>query len=72
VANLDNKVISTLIIDNSNTQWVGTENGLTVYNGSSWSAVSQSLPDNYVTAIAFDKDDGSAWIGTKKGLVNVK
>jgi ligand-binding sensor domain-containing protein len=51
--------------------WAGTENGLKVYNGVDWSDNSDLLPDKFVTAIAFDTD-GSAWIGTKKGLVNLK
>lgn len=50
--------------------WVGTRNGLTVFNGTDWNLVS-GLPDPYVTSIAYDSN-GSAWIGTKKGLVNIQ
>ena len=51
--------------------WVGTEKGLSVFNGSSWSTVTENLPDMYVTSIAFDQD-GSAWVGTRKGLTNIR
>jgi hypothetical protein len=51
--------------------WVGTENGITIFNGSTWANNTHSLPDPFITAIAFDAD-GSAWVGTKKGLVNIK
>jgi len=54
-----------------NKMWAGTENGLAVFNGSSWTDKSDKLTNKFVTAIAFDKD-GSAWIGTKKGFVNIK
>jgi ligand-binding sensor domain-containing protein len=52
--------------------WVGTENGLAVFNGTSWTNITSKLTSNkFVTAIAF-KADGSALIGTKKGLSEVK
>lgn len=46
--------------------WCGTEDGISIYNGSAWSASTVALPNNFVTAIAFK--DGKVWIGTKKGL----
>jgi ligand-binding sensor domain-containing protein len=49
--------------------WAGTENGIAVFNGSTWSAFSASLPNPFVTAIAFENN--KAWIGTKKGLVSI-
>jgi ligand-binding sensor domain-containing protein len=52
--------------------WAGTEKGLSIFNGTTWSTVTADLPDLFVTAIAFDKVDGSAWVGTKKGIVNIK
>jgi ligand-binding sensor domain-containing protein len=50
--------------------WAGTEYGISVYDGTSWSALSVNLPNKYITAIAFDKN-GVTWIGTKKGLVSI-
>jgi len=51
--------------------WVGTEQGLAKYDGSTWTKITTGLPNLFVTAIAFDKN-GSAWIGTKQGIVNIK
>jgi ligand-binding sensor domain-containing protein len=51
--------------------WVGTENGIAVFNGTNWTNEPHSLLNPFITAIAFDKD-GNAWIGTKKGLVVIK
>jgi len=50
--------------------WVGTKNGISVYDGNSWTPKTASLPDPFVTAIAFDQD-GQAWIGTNKGLIGM-
>jgi ligand-binding sensor domain-containing protein len=47
--------------------WAGTENGISIYDGENWSASTAALPNNFVTAIAFDKNN-KAFIGTKKGL----
>lgn len=51
--------------------WVGTEQGLAIYDGVNWTAITNGLSNLFVTAIAFDKN-GSAWVGTKMGLVNIK
>lgn len=47
--------------------WVGTEKGIAIFNGTSWTTKTTNLANLFVTAIAFNKD-GNAWIGTKKGL----
>jgi len=52
--------------------WVGTDKGLSIKNGASWTTMTENLPSVYINAIAFDKEDGSAWVGTKLGLVNIK
>ena len=52
--------------------WVGTDKGISIYDGTTWSTHTENLPDLYISSIAFDKTDGSAWVGTKKGLVIVK
>lgn len=52
--------------------WAGTENGLAVFDGTIWTDMTSKLTTNtFVTAIAFNTD-GSALIGTKKGLNVVK
>jgi ligand-binding sensor domain-containing protein len=50
--------------------WVGTEMGISIFDGFIWTTLTASLPDNYITAIAFESN-GNAWIGTKKGLVSI-
>jgi ligand-binding sensor domain-containing protein len=49
--------------------WVGTENGISIFDGTNWTNYTATLPDNFVTAIAF-QSNGKVWIGTKKGLVS--
>lgn len=50
--------------------WIGTRNGIGIYDGSEWKTVTDGLPDLKVNAIAFD-EDGSAWVGTPKGIVHI-
>ncbi|MFH0756732.1 MAG: two-component regulator propeller domain-containing protein [Bacteroidota bacterium] len=50
--------------------WVGTRQGLAVYDGTHWETITAGLPGLWVSSIAFDAD-GSAWVGTKKGLVHI-
>jgi ligand-binding sensor domain-containing protein len=47
--------------------WVGTENGLAIFDGNNWTVLSATLTNPFVTAIAFD-ENGKKVIGTKKGL----
>ncbi len=51
--------------------WVGTRQGLAVFNGTDWEIITAGLPDLSVTSIAFDEDK-SAWVGTKKGLAHIQ
>ncbi len=46
--------------------WCGTENGISVFNGTNWNTSTEILTNNFVTAITFQGN--IAWIGTKKGL----
>ncbi len=53
--------------------WIGTENGLNRYNGTSFkiyrplSPQKHNLSDAYITSIARDRK-GNIWVATKKGL----
>src|ERR1051326_7922192 len=61
--------IQSLMIDRFGKKWVGTDNGLAVYNDTNWTIYNTSnsgLPNNSVRAIAFDDSD-HAWIGTYFG-----
>jgi ligand-binding sensor domain-containing protein len=48
--------------------WVGTENGISVFDGVSWQTSEIVLPDPFVQAIQINSN-GTVFIGTKKGLV---
>jgi ligand-binding sensor domain-containing protein len=63
-------IIHCIAEDNSGKIWVGTQNGISIFDGTTWSASSVSLPNKSVTAIAFDTNK-KVWIGTKKGLVEI-
>jgi len=50
--------------------WIGTENGIYIFNSTMWTKSTATLPNQFVTAIAFDST-GKAWIGTKKGITSI-
>jgi|GEM_PF-924633 len=52
--------------------WMGTDNGLSMYDGTSFYnyTVSEGLNSNFISALAED-EKGRIWIGTKGGGVNV-
>jgi len=65
--------ISTLLQDRDGFLWVGTQGGLSRYDGSrfvTWTAA-EGLPDDVVTALAEDRE-GRVWIGTDSGAVAVR
>lgn len=63
-----NSVLS-IIQDRDGYLWVGTRNGLNLFDGARfkvWKA-SDGLPDNMVTALAVDRGN-NIWIGTPRGI----
>ncbi len=61
-----------LSIDAADGLWVGTRQGLTRFDGTTWqSYAGDVLPDGRVTAVA-TQPEGSVWIGTTLGLVRYK
>lgn len=66
---LPNPRVHSIAEDANGNIWCGTENGLSIFDGSNWTVPAVSLPNNFITAIAFDGN--KAWIGTKKGLFEV-
>jgi ligand-binding sensor domain-containing protein len=67
--------VSTLIFDEYQNLWIGTANGLVVYNGSTWNvydSLNSPLPGNHVSALTIGKDS-SLWIGTRfSGLSRIQ
>lgn len=61
--------VKSLAIDQQKRKWIGTDNGLAVFNDTSWVIYNTSnsgLPDNTVIAVVPD-DNGNIWIGTMQG-----
>jgi len=62
--------VSTLLQDGCGFLWIGTQGGLSRYDGArfvTWTTA-EGLPDDVVTALA-EAGDGTVWIGTDSGTV---
>lgn len=67
---LTSSVVTALALDADGRVWVGTRNGVTVYNGDQptfLQAANTALIDNRVTALASDPT-GRVWVGTESGV----
>jgi ligand-binding sensor domain-containing protein len=71
---LANNVINSLVVDNEDQVWIGTEAGLNVISpdGSQvhYGNVNSSLRNDYISTISFD-DQNRLWIGTGNGLARL-
>ncbi|MBA4406456.1 hypothetical protein C0389_04200 [bacterium] len=65
---LNSNIITDMIIDSKERMWVGTPEGLSVFNGVTWQSYDDKLPSLTVTALEEDPF-GNIWIGTNNGLV---
>ncbi len=72
----DNHVFCVLV--DSNRIWVGTDNGLGLYENSTWKvfrpdpdAKEHSLAHQAVLSLALDKNTGDVWAGTMGGLSRI-
>ena len=66
---IDNNVIS-IVIDNSNNWWFGTTNGLSRFNGITWTnftVESDKIISNTIKFLAIDID-GTIWFASDEGL----
>jgi len=66
---LPSSIVSEIIQDRSGDLWMGTDNGLSRYDGISFTTftVADGLPSNKVNTLLQDRD-GHLWIGTEEGL----
>jgi ligand-binding sensor domain-containing protein len=66
---LASNYVNAIFEDSKGNVWIGTPQGLSVYNGSAFTnyTTSDGLLDNNIYAIAEDKD-GAIWVGTGNGL----
>jgi len=64
--------IWSIAFDHGGVLWAGTETGLSIYDGKTWTALTvfnSGLPAAGVNAVAIDHG-GFAWIGTSNGLAS--
>lgn len=64
----------TVLEKDANGTWVGTEDGLSHFDGTNWihfNESNSSLPTNAITALHLDAD-GGLWVGTYNGLAYCK
>src|SRR6056297_1134869 len=61
--------INTVIVDHENKKWIGTAQGLNVFDNNQWVSFTQTdgLVGNDVKSL-LDNGEDSLWIGTAKGL----
>ncbi len=70
---LSNNVVTCILKDRMGFLWLGTDNGLNRYDGSSFTIYqhqngdSGTLPDNRITSL-FEDSKGRLWVGTANGL----
>lgn len=68
---LSNNAINDILIDNAKKVWIGTRNGLNLFDGSngfeSWTVQSQ-FPNALIYSLQDDLE-GNLWIGTNDGMV---
>jgi streptogramin lyase len=64
---LTSNIVKYLYVDKTNKLWIGLENGLFVYDGSSFINYSSQVNSRYITSIISD-NSGAVWIGAFGGL----
>ena len=64
-----NNIIYAGAVDANGDRWFGTADGVSRFNGQTWTryTTADGLPDNRVYAVAVD-DQGRKWFGTHKGV----
>ena len=70
---LPNNNINCVTVDSENKIFIGTNQGLAVYNNGSWSnynITNSQLPNNFVSSVTED-NNGNYWIGTQGGLAKM-
>ncbi len=68
VADLNDKVISSLVIDKSNTLWVGTNDGLYKSVSGGYKHENSSISGK-ILSLTYVDSSNSLWIGTTNGLI---
>ena len=64
--------VNSIAIDGSGNKWIGTSDGLAVFDGEVWTVYNTSnsdIPDYVINSIAIESN-GIKWIGTFDGLAS--
>ena len=70
VSNLNTYSISAIVVDKSNTKWIGTSNGLYKSVEGGYSLEDISIPGE-VNCVYFEGASNTLWVGTNKGMAKV-
>jgi len=68
---LSNNYVNDIEQDGQNCIWIGTESGLSRFDGKNFAVYKENnsgLVNNAVNVLLYDKDENKLWIGTKNGL----
>ncbi|MBD3316284.1 MAG: PorV/PorQ family protein [Chitinivibrionales bacterium] len=61
--------VSALMYDSQRSLWIGGENGITIYDKTSWKRY--KFPDSKIHSFA-ELDEGKVWIGTNRGAITYR
>ncbi len=67
---LASEVVSAMVQDKAGRLWVGTEGGLSYFDGRRFSTYSGALPPGFVQCLAVGSD-GAIWVGADGGLARI-
>jgi len=67
---LSSEVVSAMVQDHQGRLWVGTEGGLSYFDGRRFSPYPGALPPGFVQSLAVGLD-GAIWVGTDGGLARI-
>lgn len=75
---LNNQFVTAMAVDGGNRKWIGTRNGLWLFNAdgseliANFTAQNSPLPSDYITALTIHPTTGEVFIGTQSGLVSYR
>ncbi|MEO0403561.1 MAG: two-component regulator propeller domain-containing protein, partial [Bacteroidota bacterium] len=66
---LSNTLVKSILVDQNGNAWIGTDDGVFLYDGFSMQHIKESLPNNYIKDLALV--DGNVLICTDRGVASV-
>ncbi len=69
---LSNSSVTAIIKDRQGVMWIGTRNGLNIYDGYMFTRPYKELSNLHITALVYDTLRNIIWTGTDKGLYAVE